>query len=193
MYDLPCSDALNEQDVSLESLATIYVTADKYQVESLKEKVHNKIQRHKTCRNLTNVEDFLDALEVIITGTTLEDKHARTTMISACVKHIKDLKQSPDFSALLRNHGDVGAEIIHHDRLPLMLEGSWYCGIQHAEAVPTCRKCRESYPESYVRSHRHLKTWKCPNCLNKERPVCMECGGDGRCSYVKWKWHDESE
>jgi hypothetical protein len=193
MYDLPCNDALEEQKVSLESLAMIYVTADKYQVQSLQEKLHHKIQGHRTCKHLTDVEGFLDALEIIITATTLQDKWARATMINACVKHIQTLQQSPDFSALLRRHGDIGAEIIHHDRLPLMLEGSWYCGIKHSEAVPTCRKCRIAYPESYVRSHRHLKTWKCPNCPNKERPVCFDCGGEGRCSYVKWKWRDESE
>lgn len=193
MYDLPCNDALDEHKVSLDFLAMIYVTADKYQVKSLQEKLHHKIQRHKNCEYLINIEDFLDALEVIITGTTPDDKHARAAMIDSCVKNINLLKQKPGFSALLRDHGDIGAEIIHHNRLPLMLEGSWYCGIKHAEAVPTCRKCRIAYPESYVRSHRHLKTWKCPNCPNKERPVCFDCGGEGRCSYVKWKWRDESE
>lgn len=193
MYDLPCTDALSGY-TSLKSLAMIYVTADKYQVKRLKEKVYRKIQRHENCEYLLNIEDFLDALEVIITGTTPDDKNARATMINCCVNSINLLKRKPGFSALLRDHGDLGAEILHHKRLPLMLEGCWNCGsgTPHAEAVPSCRKCDTPYPESYVRSHRHLKAWKCPSCQNAEQPVCLECGGAGRCKYVKWQWHGSS-
>jgi len=194
MYDLPCNDALNEWKVSLESLAMIYVTADKYQVKSLTENVYHKIRRHVNCQNVTRVEGFLDALEVIITGTTTEDKCVRTTMIIACVKDINKLQKSCGFTALLREHGDIGAEILQHSRLPLMLEGTWYCGddLAHFEAVPTYRRCNRPFPESYVRSHRHLKTWTCPNCQNEEQAVCMDCGAEDRCSFVKWEWRDES-
>jgi len=194
MYDLPCDDSLNEWKVSLESLAMIYVTADKYQVKSLTEKVHRKIQRHDNCKSLSETQDFFNALEVIITGTTPEDKHARATMINACVNHITTLQKSPEFSAVLRKHGDIGAEILQHSRLPLMLEGTWYCGddLPHSEAVPTCRRCNRPFPGSYVRSHRHLKTWTCPKCQNKEQAVCMDCGAEDRCRFVKWEWRDES-
>jgi len=190
MYDLPCDDALNEWKVSLESLAMIYVTADKYQVKSLKEKVHRKIQKHENCKLLSESQDFFDALEVIITGTTPGDEFARATMINACVKHINKLQKSPDFTALPRKHGDIGAEILQHSRLPLALEGTWICGEYrcHPEAVPSCRKCEHDYPHAYVRSHRHLKGWTCPNCLNVGQPVCWECGGKGKCEYVKWEW-----
>lgn len=194
MYDLPCNDALNEWSVSLESLAMIYVTADKYHVVSLKEKVHHKIQKHANCKRLSETQDFLEALAVIITGTTQEDKGARATMINACVKHIEMLQKSSKFSALLRKYGDIGAEILQHDRLPLMLEGTWQCGrvYRHAEAVPSCRKCHDPYSESYVRSHRHLKIWKCPNCQRAEQPVCLECGDEGECMFVNWQWRGES-
>ena len=97
MYDLPCNDALNEWKVSLESLAMIYVTADKYQVKSLTENVYHKIRRHVNCQNVTRVEGFLDALEVIITGTTTGNKCVRTTMINACVKDINKLQKSCGF------------------------------------------------------------------------------------------------
>lgn len=190
MYDLPCNDALNDQ-VSLEYLSMIYVTADKYQVESLKEKVSDKIESHKNRQNLTDVEDFLNALEVVTTGTTPEDKNARTAMIDACVKHIDLLRQKPGFSALLREHGDIGAEIIYHDRLASMIEGTWICDdkYEHADAVPTCFRCSRPFPESYVRSHRHLKTWVCPSCDKKDYPVCMVCGGGPKnCRNVKWQW-----
>lgn len=196
MYDLPCNDALDEWLVSLKSLAMIYVTADKYQVMSLKEKVHRKMQGHANCKRLSETQDFLEALEVIITGTTPEDKSARTTMVNACVKHIAMLQKSSRFSALLRKHGDIGAEILQHDRLPLMLEGTWECfeWDEHHddEVVPSCRRCARSYPAAYVRSHRHLKAWTCPNCLKKEQPVCWECESQGICSYVKWEWRGES-
>jgi hypothetical protein len=196
IYDLPYKDAIgpNSYEVTLHSLAMIYVTADKYQVEGLKKKVHREIQGHSNRKLLESPQDFLDALEVVITGTTPEDKHARKTMISACVEHIKDLQKSPDFLALMREHGDIGAEIIQHNHLPTMLEGIWYhgdyCG--HPEAVPSCRKCERSYPASYVRSHRHLKAWTCPKCRNKEHPVCIGCGGEGGCrKHIKWLWHDQ--
>jgi hypothetical protein len=194
MYDLPCNNALNIRNASLESLAMTYVTADKYQVVSLKDKVYRKIKWHENYWHLTHVEEFLTALEVIITGTTPDDKIARATMIDACIKHINLLKQKPGFSALLRDHGDIGAEILQHSRLPLMLEGTWKCDgfYRHPEAVPSCRKCDEPYPDAYVRSHRHLKAWTCPNCLSKEQPVCLRCSVDGRGCPVKWQWRDES-
>ena len=123
MYDLPCNDALDEQKVSLKSQAMIDVIADKYQVKTLQEKLHHKIQGYRTCKNSTDVEDFLDVLEVIMTGTARQDKWARATMISICVKHIQVLQRLLDSSASLKKHGDIGAEIIHRDRLPLMLNG----------------------------------------------------------------------
>ena len=191
MYDLPCNDALNECKVSLESLAMIYVAADKYLVTSLKEKVYRKIQRHRNCQNLTDVEDFVKALEVIITGTTPNDNDARTAMVDACVKHIDLLRQKPGFSAMLRKYGDIGAEIIYHNRLAPMIEGTWFCGVtEHAEAVPSCSKCSRPFPESYVRGHRHLKTWVCPTCDQRGYPVCEGGFGSGHlgCRNVKWQW-----
>jgi len=193
MYDVPYIDELNLCIVSLKTLATIYLTADKYQVESLKKTVHQKIKEHIHLWSLFVPQDFLDAVKVIIIGTSLEDKDARATMINACVNHIQELQKLSGFSALLREHGDIGAEIIHHTRLPLMLEGTWYCGdkIRHPDAVPSCRRCEESFPESYVRSHRHRKAWKCPECRHLEQPVCycLECGDD--CMSVKWQWYEE--
>jgi hypothetical protein len=174
----------------------IYVTADKYQVMSLQKMVHHEIRERSEYLDW-EPEDFLEAFEIIIIGTTPGDKLARVTMINACVKHINLLQQKPLFSALLEEHGYIGAIILYHKRLPLMLEGTWYCGeSEHADAVPSCRKCQKSFPASFVRSQRHLKAWECPTCENgrgtkvrKKHPVCLDCRDkSGKHMVVRWEW-----
>lgn len=61
----------------------------------------------------------------------------REALVEFAVSHINDLNQLPAFLALLKDHGDFGAEMFAHERLSLNLEGTWLCdGEEDRRAVP---------------------------------------------------------
>lgn len=168
---------LGHERVSLKFPPKVYVTADKYLVDSLKEEVHHLTKKHERCVwMLWLSDDFMNALKTIVTSKTPQDKLARATMINACVKHILYLRRQATFTNFLQEHSDVVVEIIAHQNLSPMLEGTWNCDdLLHAEAVSSYSVCRTAFPKSYVHSHRDKRPWTCPTCKRQGSPTCLVC------------------
>lgn len=158
IYNLPYVDLIEDEGTSISFLAKVYVAADKYQIERVKLETHYQIRKHKQCKEMTDIEDFLNALETTSTGTAPQSDGARKTMINVCIKWIARLRRGESFLELLRNHGDVGAEIVAHDNLGFMAQGMWYChSFPHASVEPQCVLCHNFFLDPYMRSHRHLR------------------------------------
>jgi hypothetical protein len=192
IYDLP-QDFLEEERIPLNFLANVYVAADKYLVDGLKEEIHQLIKKHeRVVWILFLSDDFMHALKTIFTETTPKDK-IRATMINACVKHILFLRRQATFTNFLQEHADVATEIIAHKNLDTMLDGAWMCdGLIHAEAVPACSSCRIPFLKSYVRSHRDQRPWTCRVCRRQGNPTCWECEPEDEERVVlTWEWYEE--
>ena len=182
LYDLPYDDLTKDPKTSLHSLAQAYVVADKYQAVRLRDEIHHQIEKHDQCRDLTDHDDFFNALDVIVTGTTPQVVGAHATMIDVCVTHINSLSSQAAFSSFLQEHGEVGAEIINHNNLSLTLQGDWYCDCDaRVEALPRCYWCFQSFPNHYLRDYHNEEKWTCPHCGQIAPPYCMMCEAD-----VKW-------
>lgn len=195
IYDLPYDDVIKDEATSMSFLAKVYVAADKYQIESLKIETHYQIRKHKLCKDMTDIDDFLNALETIATGTAPQGDGARKTMINICIKWIAHLRREASFLELCREHDDVGADIIAHDNLGPMTEGMWYChGVPHAGAEPRCVLCTEWFSDSYIRSHRHLREWTCNSCEHTSPPLCTRCEDfSGAYADVEWRWNNDED
>lgn len=181
IYDLSYDSFLTTD--TLQVLAKIYVVADKYLIEGLASKAGEQMQLslRSIPADLTRfpakgfLDDFLGALEFIITNTTLQDK-TRSLLVSFCVLRIESLKWRPDFKAVLSQCGDLGVAILEHEGLRRAIGGTWFrYGGDHDEAVPECPCCEEKYPDDYICVNLDKRVWICPSCDKMERPVCSDC------------------
>ena len=135
IYGLPYGELLTDGDTLLRSYAVIYIVADKYQVKGLKLAVSNSMKREISSWDIFgnhNLESFtrdsLEALSIVINGTTFSDQLARKVMVEGCVMNMRHLQQQPALISLLRSSADLGAEIIGHKNLECGLPGAWVCG-----------------------------------------------------------------
>lgn len=195
IYDLPYDEIIKDEATSMRFLANVYVAADKYQIERVVMDTHYQIRKHKQCKKMTNIEDFLNALETIAAGTASQSDGARRTMINVCIKWIARLRREESFLELLRSHGDVGAEIVAHDNLGFMTQGMWYChGFPHAGVEPQCVLCNNFFLDPYMRSHRHLREWTCESCEYTGTPYCFVCkNSEGYYAQVEWRWNNDED
>ena len=196
IYDHPYDDLFTETKTVLRSLAKVYVAGEKYQVQGLHENVTKEmgvflhyitpswLGRDSKPGN-PYIEDFLAAAQIVFAGTTAQDKTGRAALIEFCVKKVSKLRKLPAFLDLLREFGDLGAEMFAHENLSL--EGSWYCdGQKHVMAVPRCPDCEENFRTSDLRKYRNQELWMCRSCDEMVMPVCLEHDGADRS--VAWKW-----
>jgi hypothetical protein len=172
--------------------------AEKYQIQGLHAKITEYMKDmlwNATTNSLlvheeADATDCLGAMKTGFAETSTQDSTLRAALVEFCALHISDLRQLPAFSALLKEHGDLGAEIFAHDRLSLMLEGSWCCeGLMDRRAVPRCPGCDTKFPMSKLRENRHQLRWRCYSCGRDVMPVCSE--HSGRPLQVKWEWEWE--
>jgi hypothetical protein len=131
IYDLPYDELLAHHGSLLRPHAMVYVVADKYQIKGLQVAVNNKMKRiiksYKDLKQKTAgpiIDDFLEALRIIITGTTVNDELARKVMVEACIMNLRHLQQRPALALLLSESADLGAAIITHDDLECGLSGA---------------------------------------------------------------------
>jgi hypothetical protein len=195
IYDRPYIDHYPQSSEFLRFLAKVYVAGEYYQIQGLHENV-TEVMEHFLWNNTSwclknlfkpSVTDFLGAVQILFAGTTAQDKIGRSELIEFCLVHIRQLKELPAFLELLREFGDIGAEMFARKSLSLLLDGSWLCNDEeHMHAVPRCPACDEEFPISDLRKNRDKKRWECPNCEEKVRPVCSEHSGADR--KVTWQW-----
>ena len=194
VYDLAYNDLFEDSDTKLQFLANVYLAADKYQIEGLQA---NAIKHMETIAWTTegNWEsgptcipiDFLAATKIIFNGTTKQDDACRVALVNFCVLCIGDFQTMPEFYTLLSECGDLGAAIIAHGDLGVMLQGYWDCeGEIHRAAVPRCPDCDFIFSKSDVRQHRGKRTWRCTYCRGNVKPVCSD--RHSRRLECEWLW-----
>jgi hypothetical protein len=188
IYDVQYYDLWKDRNVKLQTLAKIYLVADKYEVDGLPESVvdwmESELKLHTELEiqyAKPNPEDFLAATNMIFNGAVKQGDICRQLLIRFCVACICDLNKLSGFVTLLSEHANLGAAILAQKNLGLMLEGSWYCADDEDKfAVPRCPTftCETIFPMWFIAENYKKKLWKCPICSEEVTPVCCEHGSD---------------
>jgi hypothetical protein len=193
VYDISYDDLI--EDWVLDFHAKVYVVVEKYQIKGLHEKATENMKAmlwNATNWSLLVVEendatDFMAAVKTVLTQTPAQDNMLRAALVEFAISHINDLNQLPAFAALLKDHGDFGAEMFAHERLSLNLEGTWLCNDgEDRRAMPCCPKCEQGFPISKLREYRGQRRWVCSFCGQSVSPVCSR--HPGMPQQVEWKW-----
>lgn len=194
IYDLDYDTLRKDYTTIWQFLANVYIAADKYQVEGLGRDVTESMKYMLCDENMVDIEssgaeDFLAAVRIVFDNTTNQDGIGRPAMVDFCVYCINDLIELPEFKTLLNECENLGASILAHERLSLMLEGDWGClgRVSHRGVIPRCLFCANVYSPSEIRKHREKSDWVCSNCLEKADPVCTEGHAPTSC---KWFWYE---
>lgn len=191
----------------MQFLAATYVTAAKYQLVGLKDKTKSETRERVTegklrCWETDRIDDFLNATETVVAGTTQEDG-MRELMIDYCFWHLPFLTgKVTRFSALLADNTGLKLEIFTRFNLHLSpYEGSWYCGSTigkwHLDARSSCRECSEPISKRFMLLHRSPEEWKCRDCYHQGQPYCSDTlcatGTDSDNVPVWWAWNTEHQ
>lgn len=149
IYDLPYErggrDGGEKWPVDLKDYVTLWATGGKYLMKELQNAVTWEIKRLARYNLnegvISDVPNLIAALRNIISCTSHEDK-ARKYMVEACIMNLSLLKEDDGFISLLRECGELGAEIIGDKDLDRGLLGSWMCGRDCEETpAPQCSDC----------------------------------------------------
>jgi len=124
---------------------------------------------------ISDIPHFLAALRNTIACTSHED-NARKYMVTACIKNLTLLQKDDEFISLLRECGELGAEIIGDKDLDRALLGSWMCGrMCEKTPEPQCSDCGYQFFVDSAWNQRHLTHWWCSDCEETTSPVCAHC------------------
>jgi hypothetical protein len=176
IYDLPYDVSSELPWVRLEPLAMIYVVADKTQVDGLKQAVSKRMKSYLE-DHAFDEGDFINALKTIITGTTPHDIYVWKMMVNACVVNLRYLRGIAEFTSLLREHADLGADIIGHSNLECGLPGDWLCGKHCEEGCRIwCPRCGTFYSRMSACDNHEMEVWSCESCGIEDAPACAMCG-----------------
>lgn len=163
IYDLPYE--FTDKDSEWQFLAKVYIVADKYEVEGLVRDVTRRMKLKFPSDGYlaSSEEDFFAVVKLVFDNTVSQDAIGRTAMVDLCVCCIREFKELQEFQTLLSECDGLGAAIIAHEKLSLMLEGTWLCGTderEHRAAVPRCSSCGEEFTASEIRENsRQLEWW----------------------------------
>lgn len=194
-YDKAHMDAVGERQF----LAAVFVTAAKYQLTGLENKTYEDMRKIVTVGKLPTeelgpVDDFLNAIETVLAGTTQECR-MRKMMSEYYYWNLPALSAKAErLSDLLTKNPELGVEIPTRLRGTYnAFEGSWYCGEKywHPDAEPCCFVCEEPFSKQYVLSHRNEQVWRCTDCKEAFPPHCFDliCTGGSRDPVVmEWVW-----
>jgi hypothetical protein len=190
IYGLSYDESFGEGLEQLQRHAEAYVVADRYQVQGLELTVSNNMQRISTTRVEDRVsheepelDDFINALRIIVTGTPADDKLAWRVMLEGCILNLQHLHQRPDFLKLARESADLGAELVGHLDLECGLAGDWVCpGACRGPVTVVCVSCWASFEGRIAMENRDMEDWFCAQCRKEGPPNCMSCSEP-----VKWE------
>lgn len=184
IYDLPFFQTPEDKSDRLLPHARVYVVADKYQVSGLKLAVRDNMESIIESHDITC--DFVDALKTIVTGTAPHDNnHAHKLMVDTCAMNLQEIRQNSGFISLLREHADLGVEIIRHQDLECGFPGDWVCsgGVYCSDrCVIVCGMCDRKFGFAFSWKHRDRPNWLCKGCGNKNEPRCESCN-----NVVEWQ------
>lgn len=164
IYDLPYQrdgrDGGEKWPVDLNDSVTLWVTAGKYLMKDVQDAATRDIRSlsryHHNQGVISDVPHFLAALRNIIACTSHEDD-ARKYMVTACIKNLTLLRKDDEFMSLLRESGELGAEIIGDKDLDRALLGSWMCGrMCEKTPEPQCSDCGYRFFVDSAWNQRHL-------------------------------------
>lgn len=99
-----------DQDSSLLISAKVYVIADKYKLEALKEFARDKYLL--VLASTWNTPAFPESACHVLENTMETDRLLRDVIVQVASKHVKDLLDRGEFVEMLKNHGDIAAEIL---------------------------------------------------------------------------------
>jgi hypothetical protein len=155
-------DVTKQWATSLRPHAMVFVVAEKYQIETLREEVCLQMRRiinsagylelernpkHPLGGRLKNTSDYVGALRTILAGTppqnsTTEETDGRNLPIGFLIQNIEVFRMEDELLSLLIESANLGADIIGHQDLECEAHGRWCCGHYHcADSVPSCKKC----------------------------------------------------
>jgi hypothetical protein len=131
--------------------------------------------RYETAqRHVSDIAGFIRALRKILTCTSSSD-NIRLVMVLACITNLTALQKEKEFVTLLRESGDLGAEIIANKDLERAVLGFWLCGRSCEDVHPVCAACGEDFGAEWAWNRRLDEEWWCRYCEEKDVPTCLGC------------------
>lgn len=188
IYGLPYDECFGDQRKMLQPHAEAYVAAEKYQVQGLKFAISDNLKhmihfekdlrKEWWDRENREIDEFIEALKIIVAGTPVHDNHARKVMVEVCVLNLRHLQAKPEFLSLLRESSDLGADIIGHPDLECGLPGDWVCENNCEDRLTVaCGTCSKHVEDSIVVENRDNLDWRCEECGGLCNPMCIDCSG----------------
>lgn len=99
-----------DQASSLLINAKVYIIADKYELEALKWFACSKYK--KILLNTWNTPFFAESACHVLENTMETDRLLRDVIVRVASEHAKDLLDRDEFVEMLKNHGDIAADIL---------------------------------------------------------------------------------
>lgn len=99
----------SHQAPSLLVNAKVYIIADKYEVEALKWFAGTKYK--KILSNTWNTHFFPESACHVLENAMKTDRLLRDVIVRVASEHVKELLDHDDFVEMLKNHGDIAADI----------------------------------------------------------------------------------
>lgn len=90
--------------------AKVYIIADKYEIEALKWFACTKYK--KILSTTWNTHFFPESACHVLENTMETDRLLRDVIVRVASEHVKDLLDHHDFVEMLKNHGDIAADIL---------------------------------------------------------------------------------
>ena len=183
----------------MQFLAITHVTAAKYQITGLEDKTYDEmrkvvIKEELCCEEPDRTDDFLNAIQTVLSGTAQQDDRMRKLMIDCCFWNLPFLSNKVDkFSDLLMDNEGLSIEIMTRFTSTFSpYEGTWSCrGEWHPDAELSCYECLEPFPMQFMLLYRSKQVWQCPACEHEGQPHCFDefCSSRSSSVPVQWVWN----
>lgn len=148
--------------------AEVYATAEKYGMNGLQAEVCQKMEALLVNDNVPlgvrNIADLLETFRIILTRTS-SNNWARELMVKTCIVDLVILQKEEGFVSLLKEFGDLGADIIAHKDLECGLLGSFFCSKNcDNNERPQCAICAGPFDKDIAWAYRYNERWYCGKC-----------------------------
>lgn len=190
LYDLPYdAEANGKWTASLQPHVSVYVVADKYQLEPLKAAVAENMRKiiaskrytHEVgylrwCESFKNSDDFFSALQTILEITTTSDTYALKVLVDFLVQNFDFFRKRNELLSMFKDHPELAVQLFSHPDLESEAEGFWMCFSDDCSTnVPTCGNCKVPFEPYFMRRYRYDDQWECPSCKSIDQPTCLDC------------------
>jgi hypothetical protein len=126
-----------------------------------------------------NMPDFTQALRIIMTRTSRNNR-LRDLIVKTCIINLRQLQKDKEFTSLLAEFGELGADIFAHEDLECGIVGSWFCSKScDNEEPPQCSNCARPFEKASAWSQRYHEGWYCDHCESDNlTPLCSTCSNE---------------